>query len=136
MKKYNIKTQNYGDKEKARELRRSMTAAEVVLWKQLRNNSIGYKFRRQHPIGPYILDFYCYELNLAIELDGSIHDTQPNVTHDEIRTAYLNEIGITVLRFTNDIVYRNVETVLESIKEYAISPHLIQGLHRNEIHVK
>lgn len=70
---------------KAKELRNNMTQAEVVLWEYLRTKPSGYKFRRQHPIGIYIADFFCHKLNLAIELDGSIHDLEEVRLNDEER---------------------------------------------------
>lgn len=127
------KTINYGDKVKARHLRREMTAAEVSLWKYLKNRAIGYKFRRQHPIGPYVLDFYCYELNLSIELDGEVHNQPMADYKDQVRTDYLNQQGITVLRYSNDIVFRNVESVLKSIESYAANPVLMRGWHKDEV---
>ncbi len=75
----------------------------------------GYKFRRQFPIGAYILDFYCTEKNIAIELDGSQHLTSTSKTYDERRTSYLQHQGITVLRFLDNEVFQNTSGVLEKI---------------------
>jgi len=89
----------------ARELRKCSTKAERIVWHWLRNRYLGgIKFRRQHPIGPYILDFYCAELRLCIELDGGMHNTTVGALRDEIRTRQLTEHGITVLRLWNDYV--------------------------------
>ena len=84
----------------ARNLRTAMTLPEVILWQALRRGGVaGLRFRRQHPIGAYILDFYCAALGLAIEVDGAVHDHPRQVTHDVARDAWLAERGITVLRF-------------------------------------
>lgn len=99
-----------------KELRSHATPAETALWKMLKNSKVGgFKFRRQHSIGPYILDFYCPLLRLDIELDGSAHDASMADKHDEIRTKFLQQQGITVLRFRNELVYRNPNAIIEEI---------------------
>ncbi len=103
-------------KERIRELRQNATDAEKLMWQILRNRAIhDAKFRRQHPISSYILDFYCHEAKLAIELDGSGHLEDKQIKHDEERTKILNEQGIRVLRFWNSDVLNNTETVLNEI---------------------
>ena len=98
----------------AKEMRKQMPVAEVLLWKLLRNRSIaGAKFRRQHPIGRYILDFYCDEKKLAIELDGGQHADQSE--YDQQRDEFLNALGIRVLRFWNSQMLQETESVLEVI---------------------
>ena len=98
----------------AKEMRKQMPVAEVLLWKLLLNRSIaGAKFRRQHPIGRYILDFYCDEKKLAIELDGSQHCDQRE--YDQQRDEFLNALGIRVLRFWNNQMLQETESVLEVI---------------------
>jgi len=100
----------------ARELRKSMTEAEVMLWEKLRNKKLkGLKFRRQHPIAGYIADFYCHEIKLIIELDGGIHDLPDYKEHDEGRTFKLEASVIMVIRFKNDEVLYNIEEVLNRI---------------------
>ncbi|ACM20031.1 endonuclease DUF559, putative [Geotalea daltonii FRC-32] len=100
----------------ARDLRGAQTDAETLLWHLLRNrNFCGYKFRRQHPVGRYILDFFCREANLAIELDGGGHGDADQSEYDEQRTRELEGAGIKVLRFWNNDLLRKTETVLESI---------------------
>src|SRR4051794_12876104 len=85
--------------ERARLARRQMTPPEVIVWQGLRGNKLdGLRFRRQHPIGPYILDFYCSKARLAVEIDGRDHDFAERVRHDERRTAWLIKQGIRVLR--------------------------------------
>jgi very-short-patch-repair endonuclease len=98
---------------RARNLRQNMTTAESKLWYVLRGAAMGESFRRQHPIGPYFIDFYCAPLKLAIELDGGQHANQ-QVT-DEIRTRCLNAMGIEVLRFWNIEVTENLDGVCRDI---------------------
>ena len=98
----------------AREMRKKMPDAEQLLWYLLRNRRVaGGKFRRQHSIGRYILDFYCVEKKLAIELDGGQHSEQQ--TYDQHRDTYLKEHGIEVLRFWNNQMLLETEAVLEVI---------------------
>ena len=104
-------------KSKARSLRKKMTKAEEVLWTKLRRKQIkGLHFRRQHPYGMYILDFYCDEAKLAIEVDGKIHDYR--IEYDRKKDEYLKRTGITVLRFKNEQVLNNIDKVLEQIKSF------------------
>jgi len=99
-----------------KELRNNATPAEIKLWGRLqRSNLDGYKFRRQHSVGPYILDFYCPSEKLAIELDGDSHFTNEAITYDIARTAYLNALNIKVLRFLNTDVFDNLIAVCERI---------------------
>ncbi|MDD2556859.1 MAG: endonuclease domain-containing protein [Desulfuromonas sp.] len=103
-------------KERRKELRNNATAAEQQLWRVLRCRNIGgHKFRRQHSVGPYILDFYCPARKLALEIDGDSHFLDEAVVYDQVRTAYLHALGITVLRFLNTDVYENAEAVCERI---------------------
>jgi adenine-specific DNA-methyltransferase len=98
----------------ARQLRKTQTDAERRLWQGLRNRSLaGFKFRRQHPVGPYICDFVCLDRQLVIEVDGGQHASQ--VKQDEIRTAYFESKGFTVMRFWNHEVLTETEAVLERI---------------------
>ena len=100
-----------------KELRKNLTAAEATLWKFLQRSQLeGRKFRRQHSVGNYILDFYCPEEKLCVELDGAGHFTDAGCARDEERTAYLNSVGIKVLRFENKLVFKRIEAVLEEIK--------------------
>lgn len=103
--------------EKAKQLRKNMTDAETVLWMHLKKGIIGYKIRRQHPIGGYIADFYCHKAHLIIEVDGSIHD-QPEIKNsDELREKDLMSWGYNILRFNNEQVFLKVDEVLISIRE-------------------
>ncbi len=99
-------------------LRNDPTPAEKRLWGKLRNSPlVGKKFRRQHSVYNYILDFYCPQHQLAIELDGDSHFTESGMKYDAKRTTFLNEVGIQVLRFTNNEVLENLESVLERIRK-------------------
>ena len=101
-------------KEKARTLRKNQTDTERLLWQKLRNRQLaGKKFRRQYPIGPYIVDFVCLELRLVVELDGGQHMDQQ--AYDERRSAYLNQQGFLVVRFWNNEVMGNMVGVLETL---------------------
>jgi very-short-patch-repair endonuclease len=103
-----------------RELRQELTQAEKMLWAELRSRKLnGLKFRRQHPIDKFVLDFYCHERKLAIELDGSIHDVKVNKDYDEARTVMLEGLGIYTLRFRNDEIVNNMGSVLQKINEVA-----------------
>jgi len=102
--------------ERCRELRRSATDAEAILWKLLRARQMaGFKFRRQHQFGPYILDFYCAERSLGIELDGDQHALPANALRDAARSLFLGAQGVTVLRFGNRDVLLELEAVLVRI---------------------
>ena len=99
-----------------RALRRDQTDAEGVLWRDLRGRRLaGFKFRRQHPLGPFILDFYCPERKLAIELDGGQHFEPARRAYDSRRSEFLTARGITVLRFRCDRVFREPQGVLVAI---------------------
>jgi very-short-patch-repair endonuclease len=104
----------------ARLLRQEMTPAEKALWQRLRDCQVqGCKFRRQHPLGVFVADFYCAARRLVIELDGAVHDNLQE--RDAARTAELNARGYRVLRFRNDEVMANMEGVLSAIAE-ALTP--------------
>ena len=107
--------------KKAHILRQSLTKAEKVLWKHIRNRKLqGFKFRRQHPIDIFIADFYCHEKKLIIELDGGIHDSLEQYEYDIGRTFELEDKGYKILRFSNEEVINNVEGVMEKIKEFVL----------------
>lgn len=106
-------------KAQAAELRKNMTVAEKILWQRLRNRQVnGLKFRRQHPVDIFILDFYCHVKKLAIEVDGGIHNNEEQREWDENRTYELNEFGIKVLRFKNEEVIDQTKEIMKSIFEY------------------
>lgn len=103
-------------KEWARENRKNMTLAESFLWQNLRANVLGHKFLRQHIIGDYIVDFVCRDDGLIIEVDGAYHSEREQVQNDEIRTHDLESMGFRVIRFTNEEVLYDIESVLEEIE--------------------
>jgi very-short-patch-repair endonuclease len=106
-------------KELARKLRQNMTLGEVLLWQRLKRKQIqGYDFDRQRPIDRYIVDFYCKDLKLAIEIDGSSHDGEEAKLNDDIRQERLESLGVRFLRFTDADVKRNMEMVLDSIEQW------------------
>ena len=114
--------------EHARVLRRTMTLWERRLWQALRGRKLGgLRFRRQHPVSLYILDFYCHSRRLAVELDGAYHGGPEQAAYDAARSAYLARTGIRVLRFTNQDVDQRLEGVLVKIAEAcgvdAFPPH-------------
>jgi very-short-patch-repair endonuclease len=99
-----------------------MTDAESRLWYLLRRHGLeGFKFRRQHPLGPFILDFYCAEGRLVVEVDGGQHFAEENLFQDARRTNYLEEGGLRVLRFSNAEVLLEIDSVLDQILE-ALKP--------------
>ncbi len=102
--------------EVARENRRKLTTAEMRLWNALRGRRVaGLKFRLQHPFGQFVLDFFCLERNLAVEVDGGSHNEPGQKEYDADRTQYLNDQGIRVLRFRNEEVLANLDQVLSQI---------------------
>jgi very-short-patch-repair endonuclease len=104
----------------SRKLRKNMTRAERLLWSRIRNRQIGVKFRRQQPLGNYIVDFVSFERRLIIEIDGGQHMDCP---HDRKRDAYLEDCGFKMLRFWNNEILGNIEGVLQEI-EKELSPSL------------
>ncbi|HEX8313682.1 MAG TPA: DUF559 domain-containing protein [Flavisolibacter sp.] len=110
--------------ENAKKNRNNMTHAETVLWLHLKEGVNGYKFRRQHPIGPYIAGFYCHRAKLVIEVDGSIHNQEMIKQHDEEKENYLANRSYSILRFTNDEVTSEAQSVLQNIStEINIKKH-------------
>jgi len=99
-----------------KKLRNNLTSAEATLWIHLKSSKLGKKIRRQHSVGPYVIDFYCATERVAIELDGAQHFTEEGMYHDEVRTMYLNSLNIRVIRFENAKVFEELEKVLEEIK--------------------
>jgi very-short-patch-repair endonuclease len=113
---------NFGAKKEifdlAKELRKNETEAEKILWSQLRSRRCnGLKFRRQHPIKEFILDFYCHQYMLGIEVDGSVHENDLAMEYDLNRTAELEQLGISLLRFKNEEVLNDLSRVLNVIQD-------------------
>lgn len=112
------KANTHEQTEKRRSLRSHVTPAEALLWRMLKGRGTGgFKFRRQQGIDPYVLDFYCPEVRLCVELDGSSHDYKQE--YDGLRTEFLNAQGIEVVRFRNEQLWTNVEGVLKEIVRVA-----------------
>ena len=102
--------------EAARILRKNMTYYEKLLWERLNGKQIcGLRFRRQHPIDIFIVDFYCHEIRLVVEIDGEIHNQQEE--YDDGRSAEMGKFGIEVIRFTNKEVEENIEDVINQIEK-------------------
>jgi very-short-patch-repair endonuclease len=98
-------------------LRKNLTSAEASLWNLLKARQVSeHKFRRQHSIGNFIVDFCCPKQMLIIELDGNIHGENQQILKDELRDSYLNDLGFTVLRFENKLVFQDPEFVINEIK--------------------
>src|SRR3954463_9040370 len=106
----------------ARELRRSMTLPEGLLWQVLRNRPAGFKFRRQHPLAPYVLDFYCAAAKLVIEVDGAAHDMGDRPERDVKRTKLLESKGYQVIRIAAADVLRDADETAQSIVSFAARP--------------
>ena len=120
-------------KDRRKELRNNQTKTESLLWSKLKNSQVeGYKFTRQYSAGPYILDFYCPKLRLAIELDGAVHKERDSKLYDKDRGNYLKSVNIQTIRFWNSEVAGNIENVLDKIMKMitvigATSPLKIRG---------
>lgn len=111
---FNIKTQT----AKRRFLRAHLSKAEAIMWKNLsRKQMLGYKFRRQYGVDRYVIDFYCTELKLAIEIDGETHYRANTKEYDQQRQVHIENFGIQFLRFTNIEVLKNLKGVLQSISD-------------------
>ena len=100
--------------QRAKELRREMTPAEKILWNELRSNKLGVHFRRQQVIVGFIVDFYCHQAGLVIEVDGDIHDLQQ--AEDKRREKALSETGLRIVRFRNDEVEKDLTAVITRIQ--------------------
>jgi very-short-patch-repair endonuclease len=101
--------------KRARRLRKEMSLPEVLLWRLLKGSPGGHRFRKQHPAGPYILDFFCARANLAIEIDGFAHDTADRPEHDARRDAWLRQHQIETLRIPASDVLRDVVAIADAI---------------------
>jgi len=112
----------------ARKLRRTTSLPEVLLWERLRGAKAGFKVRRQHPIGPYIADFFCSAARLAIEIDGESHNRVDQLEHDRVRDAFFEENGYQVLRVSAVDVLKALDAVVATIVSRATAP-----LHRSAV---
>jgi very-short-patch-repair endonuclease len=108
-------------KELAKQLRKNMTYSEVLLWNELKNGQLmGYDFDRQRPIGNYIVDFFCKDLQLALEVDGITHLDEKVMLKDEIRQEELEILGVSFLRFDALLVVNKVEAAVREIREWIL----------------
>lgn len=101
--------------KRAKTLRKNLTSAEDKLWQELRRKQLGYHFRRQHPVGYFIVDFACVKEKLVIEVDGIGHSEVDEIARDAKRTAYLNQLGWRVIRFPNIDIFDHLDAVVEAI---------------------
>jgi very-short-patch-repair endonuclease len=112
---------------RAVDLRNNMTFAEKILWEKLRNREMFKdRFKRQHPVDIFVVDFYCHKYKLAIEVDGGIHRTKEVMEHDNGRTHDIEKLGITILRFTNEEVIEDTEGVTKRILQKIESLNLLK----------
>lgn len=102
--------------DRRRELRNNATSQEVLLWSRLKNSQIGFKFRRQHSIGGYIVDFYCPLKRLVVEIDGPEHFTEESMGYDEVRSKSFEVLDIKIIRFTNGEIDKNLDAVIQKVK--------------------
>ena len=102
-------------KVRARRLRKESTYSEILLWQEIKNRQLGYQFHRQVPLLEYIVDFYCHELQLAIEVDGKCHDSNSAKQYDARRQARLEECGVRFLRFDDELMKGDIKKVVEAI---------------------
>jgi len=105
-------------KSKARRLRKNSTYSEILLWQEIKNRQLGYQFHRQVPLLDYIVDFYCHELRLAIEVDGKCHESDSAMHYDAGRQMRLEECGIRFLRFHYERMKSDINKVLEAIRAW------------------
>jgi len=116
---------------KRKNLRSKLTKSEVLLWNRLRGKQLNQKFRRQHGVGPYVIDFYCPDLQLAIEIDGLSHETGDVANNDLVRQSFLESQGITVLRFNTLEVFTELDRVVENIYQ---TTEQLQAVRREDPH--
>jgi len=118
----NIIPYNSNLKPLAKKLRNDSTLGEVLLWNELKNKQFyGYDFHRQKPLLNYIVDLYCYELELVIEIDGLYHNWEEQDNRDDLRDNELNGYGLTILRFTEQEVRKNMQDVLRTIELHVVN---------------
>ncbi len=112
-------------KNRRRQLRRDSTNSEILLWYQLRNSNLGIKVKRQYSISGFVIDFFCPEIRLAIELEGKIHEKKDQIKYDQYRMSFLRELDIEILRIPNRLVDNNIDTVINLIKDKVSSSHRV-----------
>jgi very-short-patch-repair endonuclease len=104
------------EQEKRRRLRKEMSKAEVLLWRELKSRKLGVRFLRQYSVKTFVVDFYCPSVRLAIEVDGATHISEEDLSYDRSRQKDIEYYGIKFLRFTNPEIYGSLESVIERIK--------------------
>ncbi|MGD0780544.1 MAG: endonuclease domain-containing protein [Dehalococcoidales bacterium] len=114
-------------KELSKNLRDNLTEAERCLWTRLRLKHLGYVFYRQKPIGDYIVDFYCPKAKLVVEVDGGQHFKKDTASNDRVRNQYLQNLGLTVLRFSNAEVLKNTDNITKMIYKRITSSPFLKG---------
>jgi very-short-patch-repair endonuclease len=120
-------------KDLARKLRNDSTLGEVLLWNEIKGKGFGFDFHRQKPLLNYIVDFYCSELNLVIEVDGHYHNHEEKAEADNLRDQELAKYDLTVIRFTEQEVRKDIANVLRTIESY-VAEHTPPPLSRGESH--
>jgi very-short-patch-repair endonuclease len=105
-------------RKRARDLRNNSTFGEILLWMEIKNRSLGVQFHRQVPMDKFIVDFYCHELMLAIEIDGSSHDSEKAIAYDAHRQARLESFGVRFLRFRDEEVRNDIRSVIHGIEAW------------------
>ena len=105
-------------KSRARRLRNESTYSEILLWQEIKNKQLGYQFHRQVPLLDYIVDFYCHELQLAIEVDGKCHESDSAKQYDAKRQARLEKCGVRFLRFHNEQMKGDINKIVEAIRSW------------------
>ena len=109
------------EKERRRSLRNNMPKSETVIWSKLKGRQLlGYKFRRQYSVDRYVIDFYCPELKLAVEIDGDSHFQNDVENNEKYRQAFIESFGVQFLRFTNEDVFKNLDGVIETVRRTAL----------------
>ena len=116
----------------ARKLRAEMTPPEIVLWQALRARPAGHKFRRQHPAGMYVLDFFCNKARLAIEVDGSAHDNPSVIAKDQARSRFLREQGVATTRIPAKLVLEDLDAVVRRLVQ--ICDERLDGMNCSPLH--
>lgn len=115
--------------ELIREFRKNPTDAEKLMWECLRARRLnGFKFRRQHPIGRYVVDFYCHDAKLVVEVDGDIHNVPDQMEYDRIRESELKALDLSIIRFRNERVMNETENVLEEIASHLLPSPVGRGV--------
>lgn len=115
IKYFDLPSYPKGAIKRAQYLRKNMTKAELIVWQYIRKEQLGARFRRQVPIGKYIVEFFSLNIGLVVEIDGGQHYDVENAIKDEKRSSELNNYGLTVIRYNNHEIFSNIEGVIESI---------------------